>query len=65
MESKLESTVNYIPPVDCTLEAAKQNNALQDRLLRKQDEAYLDLPINKLLGYKFYFRSDLTTESQE
>ena len=31
MESKLEDTVNYCQYVDCTLDAAKQNEDLQDR----------------------------------
>ena len=31
MESKLESTVTYLPFVDCTLYAAKQIEELQDR----------------------------------
>ena len=32
MESKPESTVNYLHFVDCTLDAAKQKEELQDRL---------------------------------
>ena len=32
MESKLEGTVNYLPFVDCTLDAAKQNEEPQGRL---------------------------------
>ena len=31
MESKLEGTVNYLQFVYCTLDAAKQNEELQDR----------------------------------
>ena len=45
MESKLESTVNYVQFVDCTLDAAKQNKEPQERPPKKQEEAYLGLPI--------------------
>ena len=31
MESKPESAVNYLQFIDCTLDAAKQNEELQDR----------------------------------
>ena len=31
MESKLESTADYLQIVDCTLDAAKQKEVLQDR----------------------------------
>ena len=33
MDSKLEGTVNYLQAVDCILNAAKQNEELQDRLI--------------------------------
>ena len=32
MESKLEGTVNYLRFIDCTKDAAKQNEELHDRL---------------------------------
>ena len=41
MESKLEGTVNYLQFVDCTLDAAKENEEPQEQ----QEEAYLGLPI--------------------
>ena len=40
MESKLEGTVNYQQFVDCTLDAAKQNEEPQDRPQNQQEEAY-------------------------
>ena len=42
MESKLEGAVNYLQFVDCTLDAAKQNEEPQDRPPKHQEEAYLD-----------------------
>ena len=45
MESKLESTVNYLQFVDYTLDAAKENEEPQDRPPKQQEEAYVDLPI--------------------
>ena len=45
MESKLEDTVTYLQFVDCTLDAAKQNEESQDRTPKQQGEAYLGLPI--------------------
>ena len=45
-ESKLEGAVNYLQFVDCTLDAATQSEELQDRLLQKQEDAYLGLPID-------------------
>ena len=45
MESKLESTVNYLQFIDCTFDAPKQNEEPQDRPPKQQDEAYLGLPM--------------------
>ena len=45
MESKLEGTVTYLQFVDCTLDAAEQNEAPQDKPPLQQEEAYLGLPI--------------------
>ena len=45
MESKLESTVNYLQFVDCTLDAEKQNEKPQNGPPKQQDKAYLGLPI--------------------
>ena len=45
MEGKLESTVNYLHLVDCTLDATKQNEELQNRPAQYQEEIYLRLPI--------------------
>ena len=41
MESKLEDTINYLILVDCTLDAAKQNEDIQVRTLQEKEEAYL------------------------
>ena len=38
MESKLEGKVNYLQFVDCTLDAAKQNEEPQDRPPQQQKE---------------------------
>ena len=46
MESKLEDRVNYLRFVDCTLDAAKENEEPQDRPPKQREEAYLGLPIN-------------------
>ena len=46
MESKQERAVNYLQFVDGTLDAAKQNEVLQDRPPQWQEEAYLGLPID-------------------
>ena len=45
MESKVKGTVNYFQFVDCTLDAAKQNEEPQEMLPKQQEEAYLALPI--------------------
>ena len=45
MESKLKGTVTYLQFVDCTLDAAKQNEESQNRPPDQQVEAYLGLPI--------------------
>ena len=45
MESKLEGTVNFLRFVDCTLDAAKQNEEPQDRSPKQQEQVYLGLPI--------------------
>ena len=45
MESKLYGTVNYLQFVDCTIDAAKQNEEPKDRPPKQQEEAYLGLPI--------------------
>ena len=45
MKSKLEDTVNHLQIVDCILDAAKQNEELQDRQPKQQEEAYLGQPI--------------------
>ena len=37
MESKLEDAVTYLQFVDCTLDAAKQNEEPQDRPLQQQE----------------------------
>ena len=44
MESKLEGIVNYLQFIDCTLDATKQNEELQDRPPKQQEETYLSLP---------------------
>ena len=45
LESKPERAVNYLQYVDCTLDAAKQNEDIQDRPSQQQEEAYLGLPL--------------------
>ena len=44
MDSKPERAVHYLQFVDCTLDAAKQNEELQDRPSLQQEQAYLGLP---------------------
>ena len=39
MESKLEDAVTHLQFVDCTLNAAKQNEEPRDRPLKQQEEA--------------------------
>ena len=46
MESKPESAVNYLQFGDCTLDAVKQNEELQDRPPQQREEAYSSLPID-------------------
>ena len=46
MESKPERAANYLQFVDYALDAAKQNNELQDWPLKPQEEAYLCLPVD-------------------
>ena len=46
MESKPVRAVNYLRFVDCTLDAEKQNEELQDRPPQSQEKAYLGLPID-------------------
>ena len=41
MESKPERAVKYLQFVYCTLDAAKQDEELQDRPLQQQEKAYL------------------------
>ena len=45
MENKVEGTVNHLEFVDCTLDAAMQNEESHDMQPRQQEEAYLFLPI--------------------
>ena len=46
MDTKPERAANYLQFVDCTLDAAKQNEELQDRPPQQQEDAYLGLPID-------------------
>ena len=41
-------TVNYLRVIDCTHDAAKYNEELQDRPPKKQEETYVGLPIHQL-----------------
>ena len=41
-------TVNYIRVIDCTHDAAKYNEELQDRPPQQQEENYAGLPIHQL-----------------
>ena len=45
MKIELEGTVNYLQFVGCTLNAVKQNEELQERPQKQQEEAYLGLTI--------------------
>ena len=50
MENKLGGTVNYIKFVDCTLDAAKQNEEPQEKPPKQQEEviqAYLYIKTKK------------------
>ena len=42
------STVNYLLLIDCTHDAAKYNEELQDRPPKQQEEIYVGLPIHQL-----------------
>ena len=46
MDSTPEHAVNYLDVIDCSLDAAKQNEELQDRPPKQQEKAYLGLPID-------------------
>ena len=41
-------TVNYLRVIDCTHNAAKHNEELQDRPPKQQKETYVGLPIHQL-----------------
>ena len=41
-------TFNYLRVVDCTHDAAKYNEELQDRPPKQQEETYVDLPTHQL-----------------
>ena len=41
-------TVNYLQVIDCTHDAAKYNEKLQDRPSTQQEETYIGLPIHQL-----------------
>ena len=41
-------TVNYLLVIDCTHDAAKHNEELQDRPPKQQEEIYVSLPIHQL-----------------
>ena len=41
-------TVNYLRVIDCTHDAAKYNEELQDRPPKQQEENYVGLPIQQL-----------------
>ena len=45
MKHTLESAVNYLQFDDCNLDAAKQNEKLQDRSVQQEEEAYAGLTI--------------------
>ena len=40
--------VNYLRVIDCTHDAAKYNEGLQDRPQKQQEETYVGLPIQQL-----------------
>ena len=44
----LVSTVNYLRVIDCTPDAAKYNEELEDRPPKQQQETYIGLPIHQL-----------------
>ena len=58
MESKPKRAINYLRFVDCTLDAAKQNEVLQDRHPQRQEEAYLGLPIDIYIYIKIIHKDD-------
>ena len=41
-------TVNYLRVTDCTHDAAKHNEGLQDRPQKQQEKPYVGLPIQQL-----------------
>ena len=41
-------TVNYLRVIDCTYNAAKYNEELQDMPPKQQEETYVGLPIHQL-----------------
>ena len=41
MANKLEGAANYLPFIECTRDAAKQNEEPQNRPPKQQEEAYL------------------------
>ena len=41
-------TVNYLQVIDCTPDAAKYNEELQDKPPNQQEETYVGLPIHQL-----------------
>ena len=41
-------TVNYLRVIDCTHDAAKYTEELQDRPPKQQEETYVGLPIHQL-----------------
>ena len=52
MESKLDCTVNCLQVVDCTLDAAKENEEPQDRPPKQQEEAYIQAYLYIKTKYK-------------
>ena len=46
-------TVNYLRDIDCTHEAAKYNEELQDRPPKQQEKTYVGLSIQKLIKLNF------------
>ena len=49
MESNLKGTVNYLQFVDCSLDAAKQSEKLQDGPPQQPEEAYFGLLIDQYI----------------
>ena len=41
-------TVNYLRVIDCTHDAAKYNEELQERPAKQQEETYIGLPMHQL-----------------